>query len=81
MDFQKLPETPPDAPGQGPRLRRASGRQDFVIADRLRQRRSDPRAGRAAHGIGAMIVGFAFASNALFNFLVGLLVAKFLGPA
>ena len=27
-----------------------------------------------------MIVGFAFASNALFNFLVGLLVAKFLGP-
>jgi O-antigen/teichoic acid export membrane protein len=28
-----------------------------------------------------MVVGFAFASNALFNFLVGLLVAKFLGPA
>jgi O-antigen/teichoic acid export membrane protein len=28
-----------------------------------------------------MIVGFAFASNAIFNFLVGLLVAKFLGPA
>ena len=28
-----------------------------------------------------MIVGFAFASNAVFNFLVGLLVAKFLGPA
>jgi len=28
-----------------------------------------------------MIVGFAFASNALFNFLVGLFVAKFLGPA
>jgi O-antigen/teichoic acid export membrane protein len=27
-----------------------------------------------------MVVGFAFASNALFNFLVGLLVAKFLGP-
>jgi O-antigen/teichoic acid export membrane protein len=27
-----------------------------------------------------MIVGFAFASNAIFNFLVGLLVAKFLGP-
>ena len=28
-----------------------------------------------------MVVGFAFASNSLFNFLVGLLVAKFLGPA
>ena len=28
-----------------------------------------------------MVVGFAFASNALFNFLVGLFVAKFLGPA
>src|SRR5450755_3489082 len=28
-----------------------------------------------------MVVGFAFALNALFNFLVGLLVAKFLGPA
>ena len=28
-----------------------------------------------------MAVGFAFALNALFNFLVGLLVAKFLGPA
>ena len=28
-----------------------------------------------------MVVGFAFASNALFNFLIGLLVAKFLGPA
>ncbi len=28
-----------------------------------------------------MIVGLAFASNALFNFLVALLVAKFLGPA
>jgi O-antigen/teichoic acid export membrane protein len=28
-----------------------------------------------------MIVGIAFASNALANFLVGLLVAKFLGPA
>ena len=28
-----------------------------------------------------MIVGIAFAANALFNFLVGLLVAKFLGPA
>jgi O-antigen/teichoic acid export membrane protein len=28
-----------------------------------------------------MIVGLAFASNALFNFLIGLLVAKFLGPA
>lgn len=28
-----------------------------------------------------MLVGFAFASNALFNFLVGLFVAKFLGPA
>src|SRR5580704_325890 len=27
-----------------------------------------------------MIVGFAFASNTLFNFLVGLFVAKFLGP-
>jgi O-antigen/teichoic acid export membrane protein len=27
-----------------------------------------------------MIVGFAFASNAIFNFLAGLLVAKFLGP-
>ena len=27
-----------------------------------------------------MIVGLAFASNAIFNFLVGLLVAKFLGP-
>jgi len=27
-----------------------------------------------------MAVGFAFALNALFNFLVGLLVAKFLGP-
>ena len=28
-----------------------------------------------------MVVGLAFALNALFNFLVGLLVAKFLGPA
>ena len=28
-----------------------------------------------------MIVGFAFVSNALFNFLVALLVARFLGPA
>src|SRR5258708_37986196 len=28
-----------------------------------------------------MVVGLAFASNSLFNFLVGLLVAKFLGPA
>lgn len=28
-----------------------------------------------------MLVGFAFASNALFNFLVGVLVARFLGPA
>ena len=28
-----------------------------------------------------MIVGLAFVSNALFNFLVALLVAKFLGPA
>jgi O-antigen/teichoic acid export membrane protein len=28
-----------------------------------------------------MVVGIAFASNALFNFLVGLFVAKFLGPA
>jgi O-antigen/teichoic acid export membrane protein len=28
-----------------------------------------------------MVVGFAFALNAVFNFLVGLLVAKFLGPA
>src|SRR5579863_2659428 len=28
-----------------------------------------------------MLVGFAFALNALFNFLIGLLVAKFLGPA
>ena len=28
-----------------------------------------------------MIVGVAYASNALFNFLVGLLVARFLGPA
>jgi O-antigen/teichoic acid export membrane protein len=28
-----------------------------------------------------MIVGIVFAANALFNFLVGLLVAKFLGPA
>ena len=28
-----------------------------------------------------MIVGIAFAANALFNFLVGLLVARFLGPA
>jgi O-antigen/teichoic acid export membrane protein len=28
-----------------------------------------------------MVVGVAFASNALFNFLVALLVAKFLGPA
>lgn len=28
-----------------------------------------------------MIVGVAFAANALFNFLIGLLVAKFLGPA
>ena len=37
--------------------------------------------GRAAHGIGSMIVGVAYASNALFNFLVGLLVARFLGPA
>ena len=27
-----------------------------------------------------MIVGIAFAANALANFLVGLLVAKFLGP-
>jgi O-antigen/teichoic acid export membrane protein len=27
-----------------------------------------------------MVVGFAFASNALFNFLVGLFVARFLGP-
>jgi O-antigen/teichoic acid export membrane protein len=32
-------------------------------------------------GSQSMVVGFAFASNALFNFLVGLLVAKFLGPA
>jgi len=28
-----------------------------------------------------MVVGLAFAVNALFNFLIGLLVAKFLGPA
>ena len=28
-----------------------------------------------------MIVGLAFVSNALFNFLVALLVARFLGPA
>ena len=28
-----------------------------------------------------MVVGFAFALNALFNFLIGLLVARFLGPA
>jgi len=27
-----------------------------------------------------MVVGFAFASNAVFNFLVGLFVARFLGP-
>jgi len=28
-----------------------------------------------------MIVGLAFAANAIFNFLIALLVAKFLGPA